>query len=162
MLKLLENIQNSQFIFKLNNNKNTRALQLFTKHCCITDKHVQKKNQKYSLQTIVPLYCSLVLFKRVVSSSSSFFPTFSNIVIVRNQKLYIYFRMDFDVTSERKNEKQPRENKNHFWEKFQSHRLCRSLLPLLFFHPFFSSIKYDVRFICTRDLQPFSMYFNME
>lgn len=112
MLKLLENIQNSQFIFKLNNNKNTRALQLFTKHCCITDKHVQKKNQKYSLQTIVPLYCSLVLFKRVISSSSSsFFPTFSNIVIVRNQKLYIYFRMDFDVTSERKNEKQPQREK---------------------------------------------------
>lgn len=56
-----------------------------------------------------------------------------------------------------KNSRNERKQKP-FWEKFQS----MYLLPLPFFHPFFSSIKYDVRFICTRDLQPFSMYIYME
>lgn len=105
--------------------KKTNALQLFTEHCFITDKHVLKKQKKNLYIYIFTLkHRSALLLASFVSTRFFFhfslLPTFSTIVIVWNQKLYILFRWVFQYAIQKKEERtKPKIEKNKFKKSFQ-------------------------------------------
>lgn len=89
MSKQLENKNSQHFMYK------TRALQLFTKHCYITDKLVRKKRKKNSVEKVhekkesifilkhrSALLRLLVVFRSHLCVALSLFPLQMYIVIV--------------------------------------------------------------------------------